>query len=253
VLLVVVRHFRELFRHDARQTEARVRKMHFIGSFGAGLAVLAAASSAPAAILTTSLTAPSSAAISQADFSGPAFNGSQDFTDNAGPPGQTFTPATNLSLTAIAVKGFANTSASFGGVNTGSWTVTISRVDAGNVLTRLSQETADPSAVTDGSAYVTLALTNPVALIGGTQYAFDIFSSTGYFGLAKSSTDVYAGGSAIQHGTTSRTSADGAAIANIQQGVDRTFFINPPVPEPGSMMMLALAGTAAMIRRRRAR
>jgi len=229
-----------------------VRRTQFIGNLGAGFTLLAAASSAPAAVLTTSLTAPASAAISQPDFSGPAFNGGQDFTDNAGPPGQTFTPASNLSLTAIAVKGFANTGASFGGnVNTGTWTVTISRVDAGNALTRLSQETADPAAVTDGSAYVTLALTNPVALTGGTQYAFDIFSSTGYFGLAKSTTDVYAGGSAIQHGTTSRTSADGAAIANIQV-VDRTFFINPAVPEPGSMMVLALGG-AAMIRRRRGR
>lgn len=208
--------------------------------------------SASAAILTSSPIAPISAAISQPDFSGPTFNGGQDFTDNAGPPGQTFTPITNLSLSALTIKGFANTSASFGGVNTGTWTVTISRVDPGNVLTRLDQETANPSAVTDGSAYITLALDTPVALTGGTQYAFDIFSSTGYFGLAKSSTDVYAGGSAIQHGTTSRTSADAASVANIQ-GVDRTFFINPSVPEPGSIALVALGGIATMLRRRRAR
>src|SRR6185295_1046076 len=150
---------------------------------------------ASAGLITTSSSAPSSAAISQPDFSAAAFNGGQDFTDNAGPPGQTFTPAGALTLNAIALKGFANTSASFGGsVNTGTWTVTVSRVDTGNVLTRLTQETANPAAVTNGSDYVILTLAAPVALTAGQQYAFDVFSSTGYFGFAKSSTDVYAGG-----------------------------------------------------------
>jgi len=229
-----------------------VRKNQITGVIAGGFASIVSLS-ASAAILTSSPIAPVSAAISQPDFSAAAFNGGQDFTDNAGPPGQTFTPSTNLSLSALTIKGFANTSASFGGgVNTGTWTVTISRVDAGNVLTRLDQETANPAAVTDGSAYITLALDTPVALTGGTQYAFDILSSNGYFGLSKSSTDVYAGGSAIQHGTTSRTSADGATIANIQ-GVDRTFFINPSVPEPGSLALVALGGIATMLRRRRAR
>jgi hypothetical protein len=230
-----------------------VRKSSILSVACALSAALIAGTSAAAAILTSSPVAPVSADISQPDFSGPAFSGSQDFTDNAGPPGQTFTPATNLALSALTVKGFANTSASFGGnIRTGTWTITISRVDPGNVLTRLDQETADPAAVVDGSAYITLTLANPVSLTAGTQYAFDIFSSGGYFGLAKSSTDVYPGGAAFQHGTISRTSADGAAIANIQT-VDRTFYINPSVPEPGSIMLLALAGAAALTRRRRTR
>jgi hypothetical protein len=230
-----------------------VRKYSLLKSLCAATILCAAGTSARAAIITSSPVAPLSADISQPDFSGPAFNGSQDFTDNAGPPGQTFTPATNLALNAVTIKGFANTSASFGGgVNTGTWTITISRVDSGNVLTRLDQETANPAAVTDGSAYITLALSSPVNLTAGTQYAFDVLSSNGYFGLAKSATDVYAGGDAIQHGTTSRTSADGATIANIQT-VDHTFYINPSVPEPGSIMLLTLAGAAALTRRGRAR
>ena len=234
-------------------SEDQVRKYSLSAALCAASILFPAATSVRAAILTSSPLAPVSAAISQPDASAAAFNGGQDFTDNAGPPGQTFTPVTNLALNAVTVKGFANTGASFGGnVNTGTWTITISRVDAGNVLTRLDQETANPAAVLDGSAYVTLALSNPVNLTAGTQYAFDIFSSNGYFGLAKSSTDVYAGGAAFQHGTTARTSADGATMANIQT-VDRTFFINPSVPEPGSIMLLGFAGGAAMLRRRRVR
>jgi hypothetical protein len=230
-----------------------VVKTRKIFAWGVGLAILAGAGAAPAATLTTSALAPSSAAISQADFSGPTFDGAKDFSDNAGPPGQTFTPASNLTLNAITVKGFANTSASFGNaVNTGTWTITVSRVDAGGVLTRLDQETADPSAVTDGSAYVTMTLANPVNLTGATQYAFDIFSSNGYFGFAKSLTDVLAGGDAIQHGSTSRTSADGATIINTQTA-DRTFFVNASVPEPTSLAALGLAAIAGMMRRRRSR
>jgi hypothetical protein len=228
--------------------------------FGFGLLALSLVTSAQAGVITMSSSAPAVATISQPDFSGPAFNGSQDFTDNAGPPGQTFffappgDPAPGpFFITAITVKGFANTPASFGGnVNTGTWTLTLSRVDTGNVLTRIAQETANPAAVTDGSAYVTFTLATPVQLALGVTQAFDLFSSSGYFGLAKSSGDVYSGGAAIQHGSTLRTAVDGATITNVQP-VDRTFFINTVTPEPGSVMTLGIAGLAALTHRRRAR
>src|SRR5258706_2193232 len=227
---------------------------------GFGLAAMVAVTSAHAGVITISSSAPTGATtISQPDFSGPAFNGSQDFTDNAGPPGQTFffappaDPAPGpFFITAITVKGFANTPASFGGnVNTGTWTLTLSRVDIGNVLTRIAQETASPAAVTDGSAYVTFTLATPVQLALGVTQAFDLFSSSGYFGLAKSSGDVYSGGAAMQHGSAARTAADGATVTNVQT-VDRTFFINlTTTPEPGSVMVLGLAALAALTRRRR--
>ncbi len=227
--------------------------------FGCALVAISVATLAQAGVITTSSSAPTGITISQPDFSGPAFNGSQDFTDNAGPPGQPFFFAPPVDpapgpffITAITVKGFANTGASFGGnVNTGTWTLTLSRVDTGSVLTRIAQETANPAAVTDGSAYVTFTLATPVQLALGVTQAFDIFSSSGYFGLAKSSADVYSGGAAIQHGSTARTAADGAIITNVQT-VDRTFFISlATTPEPGSVMMLGIAGLAALTRRRR--
>src|SRR4051794_28852108 len=195
----------------------------------AAAAVTGLGTTAHAALITTSAAAPAAAAISQPDFSAAAFTGSQDFTDNAGPPGQTFTAtAATPTLVSFTLKGFANTGASFGGnVNTAAttWTITTSRVDSGNVLTQLSQETANPSAITSGSDYVTLTLATPVPLTNGTLYAVDVFTSQGYFGFAKSSTDVYAGGAAIQHGTTARAAANGATIGNVQT-VDRTFFVN---------------------------
>jgi hypothetical protein len=228
-----------------------MRSMKFAGMSLAVAAFCWASLPAGAAGLTSSSVAPASAAISQPDFSAAAFGPSNDFTDNAGPPGQTFTPASSLTMTGLTVKGFANTSASFGGtVNTGSWTLTISRVDPGNILTRLDQETANPSAVTDGSAYLTFALDNPVSLNAGTTYAYDIFSSIGYFGFAKSSTDVYAGGVAMQHGGTSRTSADGVAFTNAQ-AVDRTFFVQGTVPEPASVSILAISALGLLARRTR--
>src|SRR3954447_2972146 len=157
-----------------------------IGAVMAATALVAGSSRA--ALLTASSAAPVSAAISQPDFSAAAFNGGQDFTDNSGPPGQTFTAtAATPTLVKFTLKGFANTGASFGGnVNTAAttWTITTSRVDTGNVLTQLSQETADPSAITSGSDYVTFTLTTPVPLTTGTVYAVDVFTSQGYFGLA---------------------------------------------------------------------
>lgn len=244
--------------HTHRSKAAPSRAVALAVALAGGLWVAAGSgSSADAAVLTSSPTAPTGAAIAQPDFSAAAFNGGQDFTDNAGPPGQTFTVgATPLLLSAVTVKGFANTAASFGGnVNTGTWTVTLSIVGAGGVLTQLDQETADPAAVTDGSAYLTLAFNQgtPVTLAANTQYAFDVFSSTGYYGLAKSTADVYAGGAAIQHGSVTRTSATGATIVN-PQAVDRTFFVSgTPVPEPAGAGLLVVAAGGMLARRRRRR
>ena len=65
-------------------------------------------------IVTESTTAPAAAAISQPDFSANGWSPKQDFSDNAGPPGQTFRPTVNLTLTSLTVKGFANKSESVG-------------------------------------------------------------------------------------------------------------------------------------------
>jgi hypothetical protein len=208
-------------------------------------------STANAAVISSSPTAPSSSVLSQPDFSAAAFNGGQDFTDNAGPPAQTFTVgAAGFQLDKVTVKGFANTGASFGGMDgTTLWTLTISSVSAG-VLTNITQESTQGFAPTDGSAYLTIDLATPVTLTANTQYAFAVHTSVGYFGLAKSTADVLANGAAIQHGSTARTASTGATAINTQT-VDRTFFL-AAVPEPTGIALLGAAGIGMLARRRRA-
>jgi hypothetical protein len=205
-----------------------------------------------AATLSESAVAPAISLISQPDFSAGAFNGSQDFSDNAGPPGQTFlTGPVAFTLEAITVKGFANTGASFGNLTAATWTISISSV-SGTVLTRVDQETTGVFVPVNGANYLTFTFDTPVTLNANSSYAYDIFSSAGYFGFAKSTTDVYAGGFAMQHGTTARLAADGATIAN-QQTVDRTFYVQgTAVPEPSSCF-LGLSGAVYLLGIRRKR
>lgn len=190
---------------------------------------------------------PAGAAIAQPDFSAKYFSAAEDFTNNAGPPGQTFTPQTDLLLRAITVKGFADNAKSFGQGPYGKVTLTVSRVDDGNVLYQLSQESAR-GGFTKGNAYQTFTLAKPVPLKSGQRYAYDIFTQGGFYGFAKSSSKVYPGGSAMQHGSTAHAAPNGAAITHPQQ-VDRTFFINPGSSFNGNQPPLerALAQRPALI------
>ena len=190
---------------------------------------------------------PKSAAISQPDSSAAYFEPKQDFSDNPGSPGQTFTPTSNLTLQAITVKGFGNSPKSFGLVSLNRVTITISRVGEGGVLTQLAQESA-VGGFTKGGAYQTFILSRQIPLSAGTQYAYSIFTEAGFYGFAKSTSDVYPGGAAMQQGKGMRTVADGAKIENLQ-GVDRTFFINPAgIDGSGkSVIETALAQSPAVV------
>jgi len=216
---------------------------------------------ARAAVLTQSASAPAdpNIQISQSDFSVSGqgnLAGGNDFTDNYGAPGQTFTPLSSFNLTTVTVKGGGDS----GGLQSGAvFTITISQVTGGTTLTDLSQETAFlvipneddlPPNRSNNTDYLTFTLDTAVPLVSGTQYAFSIYTDTGWYGLAKSSTDVYAGGAAIQQGSAQRSVSSGDAITNIQ-GDDRTFFITG-VPEPGTVALLGLGlGVSLIFRRRR--
>jgi hypothetical protein len=193
-------------------------------SFAAAMSELGAIN-ADGAVVTESDEAPGTAAIAQPDFSATTFLNKQDFSNNGGPPGQTFTPSTNMQLRAITVKGFANTPQSFGQGPFRQITLTVSRVEAGDVLTILGQASAT-GGFTRGDAYQTFTLGKPIALVAGRQYAYCIHTEGGFYGFAKSREDVYGGGSAMQHGSTPLKARDGEPITQVQK-VDRTFFINP--------------------------
>jgi hypothetical protein len=179
------------------------------------------------ATISESEDAPTSAAIAQPDHSATALSTKEDFSGNGGPPGQTFALKAALTLKAITVKGVASSSQSGGQGSVGRVTLTISQVEKGGVLKRLRQESAT-GGFTSGGAYQTFTLAKPVALAAGKVYAYDIFTEHGSYGFAKSSSDVYLAGVAMQHGDAARTAADGAKLSRAQRA-DRTFFINPVI------------------------
>lgn len=189
--------------------------------------------------ITESEEPPAAAAIAQPDHSAATFGPKEDFSDNSGPPGQTFTPKTAFWLKAITVKGFANSPQSFGQGPFGRVTLSISQLDDGGVLKRLRQESAT-GGFSNGGAYQTFTLASPLVLAAGKTYAYDLFTEQGFYGFAKSASDVYAGGAAMQHGDAPRISADGAPLTKAQAS-DRTFFINPVASESGGKPALERA------------
>ena len=109
------------------------------------------------ATITESEDAPISAAIAQPDHSASTFSTKEDFSNNPGPPGQTFALKAGLILKAITVKGLANGTQPAAQGPFGRVTLTISQVERGGVLKRLRQESAT-GGFTSGAAYQTFTL-----------------------------------------------------------------------------------------------
>jgi hypothetical protein len=210
----------------------------------AALAVgLAVSSPARAAVnMTASSVQPTVGAIDQANtLDGATIPGntpfpfnSQAFSDNAGPPGQTFTTPTaafTYSLTSFSYKG-ANT----GGGNSGgnvftagtTWGVRVSLV-SGTTLVPIKTVTAIPTTTTTveaitpvGTEWYTWTFTDadiPV-MGGGSTYAFEAFSSAGYLGFDADTTQPYLGGTAFNSNGAARSFA-GTTLQT--RAYDRTF------------------------------
>jgi hypothetical protein len=169
---------------------------------------------------------------------GGAYN-SQAFTDNAGPPGQTFTapPTKHLyGLTAISVKGAGD--AGGGAIDTATWSIEISKVNGTNLtaLKTITGITLPAGGVT--TDWVTIALSgfDVPTLDPNSQYAFEIYSSTGWFGIDATQTDTaYAGGTAFNSAGPGRAFT-GNTLGNLAiHGYDRTFIaqLTPPPGGPG--------------------
>ena len=161
----------------------------------------------------------------------------QSFTDNAGPPGQTFTaPADKhlYGLTAISVKGVGD--AGGGALDTATWSLEISKVN-GNEIVALKTYTgiAIPAA---GAAtdWVTIAISGfDVPTLEANQlYAFEIYTSSGWFGLDATPSDgAYAGGTAFNSAGPGRSFA-GNTLGNLaDHGYDRTFIAQLTAPPGG--------------------
>ncbi len=161
----------------------------------------------------------------------------QAFTDNAGPPGQTFTaPGTShlFVVTAISVKGVGNTGG--GAIDASTWGLRISEVN-GTALTPLSTVTGIPSPVgAAGTDWITLTLSgvDVPALEPGGQYAFEVFSSAGWFGIDATQGDgSYAGGTAFNSAGPARSFANNTLGNLAEHGYDRTFIAQLAAPPGG--------------------
>ena len=196
--------------------------------------------------------------VKDATIPGGSFN-QQAFTDNAGPPGQTFTTpggSTSFSLKTVGYLGAANTSANFGGgVFTAGTTfgVRISSV-AGTNLTALL--TVTNIATTVGAAGDNWFLWNftgadVLTLQPSKTYAFEVYSSAGYLGFdAAIAPGSYANGVAFNSTGVARQFSSNFIQ---DRGYDRTFYVDlAPVPEPGTVM-LGLSGIAMALGLRRFR
>lgn len=161
----------------------------------------------------------------------------QAYTDNAGPPGQTFTaPATRhlYALTGISVKGAGN--AGDEAINTATWNLEISKVE-GTTLTALSTVTGitipTPGLSTD---WVTISLSglDVPTLDANGVYAFEISTSTSWFGIDATQSDTaYTGGTAFNSAGPARSFA-GNTLGNLaDRGYDRTFIAHLTAPPGG--------------------
>ena len=222
-------------------------------------AVLAGAPVVRAATTATSPTAPAAnILVSQLGDVGPGVQANdRDYTDNGGPPGQTFTVPSASLLSALTVLGRGDAG---GGFDTGNFHLQLGTVNpATGAITQLASEIAPGAGITANNQYVTFTLASPVALVPGTTYEWSLFNEpAGWYGLAHSKTDVYAGGQAFNNDltTTSAGNADprrafNGFVSPNPGGYDYVFALQGTVPEPASLGVLALGGLLALARRRR--
>lgn len=221
--------------------------------------VLCASISFGEIILSSSATAPTPDAWDQAYLGGPGTqHNSEDFTDNAGPPGQTFTtpsgPGTYY-LNSVAMKGRGNSGQN---AETSNWGVRVSSV-SGTTLSSLLESTTITGTISTNTDWVSMEFTEAdrLELQPNTTYAFEFLASAGWFGFESSDgvvtppADAYLAGIGFNHNGTAKT-FDSATLQD--RSYDRTFYVDlAPVPEPSTFALIVagLLGLTLVGKRRR--
>jgi hypothetical protein len=246
----------------------------------------ALASSANAQLTITDSTSAPSGNILASELSdlGPGTqSGTRDYMNDGGTVGQTFTVAGNSTLQAITLKGRGDSALYYLGGSGAQpfvagtiWSIQISSVNIGTgALTPLDTESSSTYVPTGGgandTAYLTYDLATPVSLTAGQEYAFNVFvndqnvtsPTTGavgqsWFGLAHSSADAYAGGTA-ENSDTSASSGTGPVDAYggfaDPNTYDYVFAAQgiAAVPEPTTLALAGLGGLGLIAANRRRR
>lgn len=194
--------------------------------------------------MSMSLTAPTTAALDQFDFTddatvpggttpgGGTYN-SQAFADNGGPPGQIFTtPAggSTFALNAVSLKGAATGGGNSGGgvFNVGTtWGVRVSQVTGTTLVPKVTVTGIPTVTGATGIEWYTWTFSgaDSIPLTPSTQYAFEVFSSAGWLGFDADTSDSYAGGTAFNSAGPARSFAD-LTTGNLGDHLyDRTFHV----------------------------
>ena len=194
--------------------------------------------------MSMSVTAPTTAALDQFDFTddavvpggtapgGGAYN-AQAFSDNGGPPGQIFTtPAggSTFALNAVSLKGANSGGGNSGGnvFNAGTtWGVRVSQVSGTTLIPKVTVTGIPTVTGATGIEWYTWTFSgaDSIPLTPSTQYAFDVFSSAGYLGFDADTSNSYAGGTGYNSAGPVRSFADLTTGDLASHGYDRTFHV----------------------------
>jgi hypothetical protein len=194
--------------------------------------------------------------------------------NNGGTVGQTFTVGANSTLHAITILGRGDSASLWSGgpqpFTAGTiWSIQIASVNTlTGALTPLDVEANTTYVPTGGGAnfsgYITYTLATPVSLTAGAEYAFNLFVNDGtpgqsWFGLAHSTGDAYAGGTAqnsdstvVNTPGTGPVNGYGAFAAPNAANYDYVFAAQGSVvPEPTTLALIGLGGFGLMAAARR--
>jgi hypothetical protein len=200
---------------------------------------------------------------------------SLDYMNNGGTVGQTFSVGANSTLQAITILGRGDSAQFYSGgaqpFTAGTtWSIQIASVNISTgAITPLDIEASTTYVPTGGGAnfsgFLTYTLANPVSLTAGQEYAFNVFVNDGtvgqsWFGLAHSTGDAYAGGTAENSNTSASSgtgpiNAYGAFAQTNPNGYDYVFAAQGivAVPEPTTLALVGLGGLGLIAANRRRR